>query len=135
MLKKKNTSKKFKLTPKAEKSFQDLQEAFTKAPLLKHFNPSLPLILFPDASERAITDILTQIFRKECHPITFYSRKLNNTDRNYSTPNQELLAIYTSIITWHQYLEGARHVITIFSNHTNLKTFTTTLNLNRHQTH
>ena len=50
----------FILFSKACQSFQTLKEAFTKAPLLLHFDPQKPIQLEIDASAIAIAGILSQ---------------------------------------------------------------------------
>ena len=43
----------------AEKAFHELREAFTTAPLLKHFDPQLPIRIETDASLYTLACILT----------------------------------------------------------------------------
>jgi len=45
---------KFRWDTAAEKAFQDLKRAFSTAPILRHFDPSRPLILETDASDFAM---------------------------------------------------------------------------------
>lgn len=135
LLKKQNIAKKFSWPKGAEEAFNQIKEAFKKEPLLRHFDPLLPLYLWADASGFAIAAILYQSFLddKQNHPIAFWSRKLTPAERNYGIPDQELLAIWASMMVWRRYLEGAQHTITVFSDHANLQTFNTTMNLNRRQ--
>ncbi|MBW0491291.1 hypothetical protein O181_031006, partial [Austropuccinia psidii MF-1] len=48
------------LPPEALSQFQILKEAFTTAPILSHFNPSLPTIVETDASDYALGAVLSQ---------------------------------------------------------------------------
>ena len=134
LLKKDKMAKKFNWNADAERSFKLLKEAFTKEPVLRHFDPDRPLFLATDASGYAISGILIQEFEDgKKHPVAFWSRKMTDAERNYATPDQELLAVWASMMTWRRYLEGARHRITVQSDHANLQSFNTTMSLNRRQ--
>ncbi|MBW0546101.1 hypothetical protein O181_085816 [Austropuccinia psidii MF-1] len=50
----------FIFNEEALSKFQILKEAFTTAPILAHFNPSLPTIVETDASDYALGAVLTQ---------------------------------------------------------------------------
>lgn len=92
------------------------------------------MFLWADASGLAVAAILVQTFEDgQKHPIAFWSRKLIPAERNYGIPDIELLAIWASMMTWRRYLEGVNLTITVYSDHVNLRTFNTTMNLNRRQ--
>ena len=76
-----------------------------------------------DASDIAIGSILYQ----EHGPIAFYSRKLTNCEKNYSTIDKEFLALYCSISRFHPYLYGVN--FNAFTDHKPL------INFVRHQMH
>src|SRR5205814_1755364 len=60
---------KFKWTSEAQAAFDNLKALFTSAPLLKHFDPELPITLHTDASGAAISGILSQIHPNgDLHP-------------------------------------------------------------------
>jgi hypothetical protein len=87
----------FAWTEEAQRAFLRLKDAFSKAPLLVHFNPVLPITLECDASIVALSGILSQTQTDtHRHPIAFYSRKLIPAEVNYGTFDQELLAIVES---------------------------------------
>ncbi|MBW0571828.1 hypothetical protein O181_111543 [Austropuccinia psidii MF-1] len=50
----------FIFNEEALSQFQILKEAFTTAPILSHFNPSIPTIVETDASDYALGTVLTQ---------------------------------------------------------------------------
>ena len=58
-----------------QRCFDLLKDAFTHAPILRHFDPELPIILECDASDWAIAGILSQLHPKsgEIHPIAFHT--------------------------------------------------------------
>lgn len=133
LLKKENAS--FTWTKEAQKAFDLLKARFTTAPVLAVFDPAQPITIEADASDFAIGACLSQPDSTgRLHPVAFYSKKLSPAELNYEIYDKELLAIVVSFQEWRVYLEGARHTITIFSDHKNLLYFTTTKVLNRRQT-
>ena len=50
LLKKENMQN-FQWNPDAQEAFDHLRTAFTTAPILRHFDPNLPMILEADASD------------------------------------------------------------------------------------
>ncbi|MBW0474457.1 hypothetical protein O181_014172 [Austropuccinia psidii MF-1] len=61
----------FPLNEEALRQFHQLKEAFTIAPILSHFDPSLPTIVETDASDYALGAVLSQISDSGKHPIAF----------------------------------------------------------------
>ena len=51
----------FKWTPDAQAAFDQLKRAFTSGPMLRHFDPKLPIVLHADSSGFALSGILSQI--------------------------------------------------------------------------
>jgi hypothetical protein len=52
---------------------------------------------------------------------------------NYDVHDKELLAIVEAASHWRCYLEGARHTVSVLTDHKNLIYFTTTKKLTRRQ--
>ena len=130
----------FIFTEAARKAFQELKGAFTKAPMLTHYDPEMPIRLETDASGKAISGIISQQradrddkSQMHWHPVAYWSRKMTPAERNYDTGDAELLAIVMSCKQWRHYLEGAAHPITILTDHDNLRTVMTTKKLSRRQ--
>lgn len=129
----------FKLTPDAEHAFRMLQECFTKAPLLRHFDPGRMSQVETDASGNGLSGILSQpgdetdTLRISWHPVAFYSRKLIPAERNYMTGDSEMLAIVASFEEWRHYLESPAFTVRVLCDHQNLQSFMTTKKLNRRQ--
>ncbi|MBW0578590.1 hypothetical protein O181_118305 [Austropuccinia psidii MF-1] len=63
----------FIFNEEALSQFQIPKEAFTTAPILSHFNPSLPTIVETDASDYALGAVLSQVNDSGKHPIAFDS--------------------------------------------------------------
>ncbi|MBW0461076.1 hypothetical protein O181_000791 [Austropuccinia psidii MF-1] len=81
----------------APSQLQILKEAFTTAPILSHFNPSLPNIVETDASDYTLGAVLSQVNDSGKHPIAFDSRKLLPAELNYEIHDMELLGIVWAI--------------------------------------
>jgi hypothetical protein len=127
-------NERFEWSSQAQEAFDELKHQFTSAPVLRHFDPDLPIRLHTDASGFAISGILSQL-HSDCqwHPVAFFSRKCIPAECNYGIPDLEMLAIVESMRHWRHYLEGSHHPIQVLSDHKNLTTFMSTKVLNRRQ--
>jgi hypothetical protein len=67
-----------------EKTFRRLKITLTEAPLLTHYEPSLPIKLETDASDGAVAGVLSQQQGGEWHPVAYYSKTMNPVKHNYS---------------------------------------------------
>ncbi|SLM38760.1 gag polymerase env [Lasallia pustulata] len=127
----------FPLSKAAMEAFKALKEAFTSAPLLRYFDGNKPMRVKTDASAFAIGRILTQRFEVDSHlhwlSIMYYSKKLLDTETQYGTGEQELLAIMEAMHHWWHYCRGARHPIVVLTDYANLVWFMITPNLLRRQ--
>ncbi|GFW19088.1 hypothetical protein TNCV_254181 [Trichonephila clavipes] len=74
---------------KAQKAFDVVKEAITKAPVLKFLDFKKPFELFTDASSIGIGAVLNQ----EQRPVVFASRTLSAAERNYMVTERECLAV------------------------------------------
>lgn len=86
-----------------------------------------------DASDFALSGVLSQIFPDGCHPIGFLSRKLRQAELNYDTHDKELLAIIESLKGWRHWTMETRDPVKIMTDHNNLRYFMTSKELNRCQ--
>ena len=99
----------------ADEAFEELKRRFTTAPILRHFDPQLPIIVETDASDYAIGAVLSQKYEKRLHPIAFHSRKMDKAEINYEIHDKEMLAIVSAFKEWRRYLEGALFPITVYT--------------------
>jgi len=84
-----------------------------------------------DASGYAIGGVLSQQQEDNSwKPITYLSRAINETGRNYKIYNQELLVIMKGLKQWQQYLIGSNQ-FKIWTDHENLGYFKKPQKLNR----
>jgi len=107
--------------------FALLKKAFTTAPILHHFDPSMPPIVETDTSDYAIAGVFSlRAEDGDVHPVAFYSCTLTGVELNYDMHNKELLAIFDAFKTWCHYLELPHHTIDMVTDHKNLKYFSST---------
>ncbi|MBW0532650.1 hypothetical protein O181_072365 [Austropuccinia psidii MF-1] len=92
------------LPPEAFRHFHQLKEAFTTAPIISHFNPSLPTIVETDASDYALVSVLIQVSDSGKYLISFDSRKLLPAELNYEIRDKELLGIVWALKSWSAFL-------------------------------
>jgi hypothetical protein len=83
----------FKWTVFHQQAFENRKAALTSKSVLAHSRFDQPFILSTDASDYAISAILSQLHDDKERPISFANRMLNAAERNYSTTQKELLAV------------------------------------------
>ncbi|GJY82760.1 putative CCCH-type zinc finger family protein [Tanacetum coccineum] len=105
----------FTWTSEAAKAFDILKAKVTEAPVLALPNFDKVFQVECDASGVGIGGVLSQNQR----PIAFFSEKLNDARRKYSTYDKEFYAIVRSLDTWRHYLLSNEFVL--FSDHEALK--------------
>lgn len=113
---KRNDKTEIKWTNEAENAFQGCKKDLAEAVLLAHPKPNTQLALYVDASDIAVGAVIQQnIENTEIEPLGFYSKKLTDTQKKYSTYDRELLAIFQAIKHF-QYMLEARD-FSIFTDH------------------
>ncbi|MBW0480147.1 hypothetical protein O181_019862 [Austropuccinia psidii MF-1] len=122
-------------TKSSDGQFQILKEAFTTAPILSHFNPSLPNIVETDASYYALGAVLSQVNDSGKHPIAFDSRKLLPAELNYEVHDKELLGIVWALKRWRAFLLSLSDSFEVLTDHCSLQYFMSSKVLTRHQAH
>ena len=133
-------------TPEARSTFNRLRLAFTKAPILRYFDPECHIRIETDASSYAIGGVLSQLASGtspdgvvtkadlgQWHPVAFFSRKMILTETRYKTHDGELLTIVEVFKTWWHYLEGCKHEVLVLTDHNNLHCFMDTKSLSSRQ--
>jgi len=65
--------------------------------------------------------------------VTFLSKSLNETERNYEIHDKEMLAIVRGLEAWRHLLEGVQTKFEIWIDHKNLEYFIKAQRLNRIQ--
>ena len=117
-------------SPDCESAFRWAKDALQRAPVLALPDFQQPFEIRCDASGFALGAVLLQHGR----PVAYESRKLTPAERNYTTGEQELLAVVHSIGIWRCYLEGGEHPVTVVTDHQPLTYLPTKVRLSRRQT-
>ena len=103
-------------------------------PVLMMPDHTRPFQIKTDASKYATGAVLTQLDSNgDRHPISFISKTLSPTERNYEIYDRELLAIIQALEEWRHYIQGSAHTTIILSDHKNLTYYREAKKLNRRQ--
>jgi len=96
-------------------AFTAAKEALAQVTLLHHPAMDVQLSLTTDASNSGIRAVLEQRIQGMNQPLAFFSRSYTPAQRNYSTYDKELEAIFQGIRHFNTYLEGRQ--FTVFTDH------------------
>lgn len=107
--------RKFEWSEREEGAFRLLKDLLISAPVLAHYDPSLPIELRVDASGYGLGAILLQERDNVKHPIAYASRSLTKAETNYSTTEKECLAAVWALNYFRAYVWG--HKVFIVSDH------------------
>ena len=95
-----------------QKSFNQLKDKLSSAPILTHFNEKLPLKLDTDTSQYGIGAVISHILLSgEERPIVYASRTLSKSERNYAQIEKEALSIIFGVKKFHHYLCGRKFLL------------------------
>ncbi|KAK1797203.1 hypothetical protein P4O66_008285 [Electrophorus voltai] len=120
---------------KAQQAFDELKCCLIKAPILQLPDAELPFVVEVDTSEVGDGAVLSQQSGedKKLHPCAYFSQHLSPAERNYDVGNRELLAVKLVLEEWRHWLEGAKHVFLVWTDHKNLAYIQQAKRLNRRQ--
>ena len=90
-----------------QKAFDELKRVISKETLLAFPDFNKEFHVYTDASDYQLGAVIMQ----ENKPIAFYSRKLNQAQRNYTTGEQELLSIVETLKEFQNILFGQKLII------------------------
>lgn len=93
-------------TPERVRAFDSAKKALAGAAMLAHPSPAAPVALTTDASDYAVGAVCEQWVDGAWQPLAFFSRKLRDAERKYSTFDRELLALFLSTRHFRFLLEG-----------------------------
>ena len=97
----------FRWTAKAERNFQLLKKKVTEKPVLVLPDFNKPFQVRCDASGEAIGVVLSQNDR----PMAYFSEKLNNAKKKYSSYYKEFYAIVQALKKWRHYLMSKEFIL------------------------
>jgi hypothetical protein len=117
----------FEWSKECQAAFDDIKQALTSAPVLRLPDHSKPFTVVCDASLQGVGAVLLQ----EGQAVAYESHKLTDAERNYTTSDQELLAVVRALEVWRVYLEGPE--FTVVTDHNPNVFFHTKKDLSRRQ--
>ena len=92
-------------------AFMKLNDAIIKAPILRYPDTTKPYIMYTDTSNNACRVQLSQMHEEAEFPVAFLSHTFTDTQRRWSTPEQEAYGIYFAVKKWNYYLQGADIIV------------------------
>ena len=103
------------LNKDALSSFENFKRELSSISALAHPVPEAPLSLTVDASDSAVGSVLQQVVKGITQSVAFFSCQIKSAERQYSTFDRELLAIYLSVRHFRHYLE--RRDFAVYTDH------------------
>ena len=94
-----------------ENAFAVLKEKLLCKPLLKLPDMQKPFVLWTNASDLGLGAVLLQTHDGELFPVSYASRRLSNSEKNYSTIERECLAIIWALKKFEIYLYGGEFIL------------------------
>ena len=115
-----------------EKASGELKRRFTKELVLAVPDLNKKMRMEVNALDYTMGGVLSM----ECkdglwRPVTFLSKSLNETKRNYEIHDKEMLVIIRGLENWRHLLEGAKFKFEIWIDHKNLEYFMKAQKLNQ----
>jgi hypothetical protein len=110
-LTKKSVHLRFEWNPEAENAFKDLKQALVTHAKLVHINDTDPLILYTDASTKAIAGVLVQVTNGVEHPAIYVSHVLSDAATRWGIMELELYAFVYCVLHLQSYLLGRKFIV------------------------
>lgn len=114
------TNKKNDKTPVAwdddsTKAFEECRNSLAEATLLVHPSPNAKLVLHVDASNFCVGAAIHELDGGNLRPLGFFSKRMSDTQKRYSTFDRELLAAYQAVKYFKHMIDGRN--CTILTDH------------------
>lgn len=105
-------NQKFIWSEECEKSFNKIKLLLCSQPILRIFDPNLPIYIYTDASIQGIGAVLKQQEQNEDKkPVAYFSRKLNEAQKRKKPIYLECLAIKEAVKFWQHWLIGKKIIV------------------------
>ena len=105
---------KWKWGEEEQKAFEEAKRMITKETMLSYPKFGEPFHIYADASDTQLGGVIMQ----DNKPLAFYTRKMNQAQRNYTTGEQELLSIVETLKSFENILMGQKLIV--HTDHLNL---------------
>ena len=102
---------KFEWTPAHQEVFMKLKDSIIQTPILWYLNPSKRYKIYTDVSNDTHRAQLTQEHDGTEFPITFLSHTFLETQRKWSTTEQEAYGVYYAVTKMNYYLQGTDIIV------------------------
>jgi hypothetical protein len=117
-----------------QRAFEAMVQAFTTAPILRHFDHRREIVIETDATDYVSAGVLSQRDDEGVlHPLAYYSKKHTLAKCNYDIYDKELMANIKALEEWRPECEGAELPLQLYTDHKNLEYFMSKRLLNRRQ--
>ena len=90
-----------------QQAFDEIKALISSAPLLKYFNPDLPVEIQTDASSSGLGACLMQ----GGQPVQYASRALTETEKRYSQIEKEMLSVVFGLTRFYTYTYGRKVIV------------------------
>ena len=100
-----------------QKSFEKIKAFLCNHPVLKAPDFKKPFIMHVDASEVGAGAVLLQEMQGVLHPVSYFSKKFDHYQRNYSTIEKETLALILSLQHFEVYCEPHIFPLVVYTDH------------------
>lgn len=110
-----NNKAKIFWTDQQLRAFNECKADLADAAVLAHPVHGAELSLSVDASDFSVGAVLNQIVNGKAQPLAFFSQRMSETEKRYSTYDRELLAMYKAVKHFRFLIEGRK--CHIFSDH------------------
>ena len=99
-----------------QQAFDALKSKLTTSPILGYPDFTCSFVLHSDASDSAIGAVLSQFQKGQEIVISYWNRQLTKAEQNYSTIEQEALAVVGAVKNFYPYLYGFHFELVIDHN-------------------
>ena len=110
---------KWEWSKECQLAFEALKQKLIQAPVLVYPDFEQKFILETDASLCGLGAVLSQMRESSLHPVSYASRSLSKSEKNYSISELETLAVVWAIQHYRAYLYG--HAVTVVTDHSAVK--------------
>ena len=102
---------KFDWTQAHHTAFMTLKESIVQRPILHYPDPPKKCIVYMDTLDNTCRAHLLQEHDGTKFPVAFLSHNFTETQRKWSTPEQEAYGVYYAVTKWNYYLWGSNIIV------------------------